>query len=74
MIKIRVLDILKKQQHTKYWLFIRMGMSYRNFDRLVSNETTGIRYKNIEKLCYYLNCTPGDLFEFSPDKTDHLKA
>ncbi len=32
------------------------------------------RYDNhiIEQICYALNCTPNDLFEFEPDK-EHLK-
>ena len=67
MIKLRVLDILAEQNHSKYWLYIQMNLSYQNFNRLVNNETRAIRYENIEKLCNILNCTPDDLFEITQD-------
>ena len=54
MIKLRVLEILKEQNHTKYWLYTKMNLSYQNFNRLVNNETRSIRYENIEKLCRIL--------------------
>lgn len=62
MIKLNVLEILQKQDHTKYWLFNKMNMSYQNFNRMVNNETSAIRFDNIEKLCTILECTPSELF------------
>ena len=67
MIKLRVLEILKEQNHTKYWLYTKMNLSYQNFNRLVNNETRSIRYENIEKLCRILNCSPDQLFEITSD-------
>ena len=40
MIRLRILDILAEQNHTKYWLFKRMDMSYQNFNKIVNNENT----------------------------------
>ena len=68
MIKLRVLDILEEQNHTKYWLFKRMDMSYQNFNKIVNNETTSIRFDNLEKLSNILNCQIGDLFEVIQDE------
>lgn len=62
MIKLNVLEILEKQDRSKYWLFTRMNMSYQNFNRMVNNETSAIHFDNIEKLCNILECTPSDLF------------
>lgn len=62
MIKLNVLEILQKQDHTKYWLYNKMNMSYQNFNRMVNNETTAIHFDNIEKLCTILECTPSELF------------
>jgi len=67
MLKLRVLDLLKEQGKTKYWLYMQMGMSYQNFNNMVSNRTKSIQYQNIETLCLLLNCTPNDLFEFSAE-------
>jgi putative transcriptional regulator len=67
MVRLNVLELLRKQGHTKYWLYIQLGMSYQNFNRMVNNETASIRYENIEALCQILNCTPNELFVFSED-------
>ncbi len=67
MLRLRVLDLLEERGHSKYWLFMRMELSYRNFDNLIKNRTSGIRFENLEKLCYFLECEPDDLFEIIPD-------
>lgn len=33
MIKLRVLEILKKKGKTKYWLYNQMNLSYQNFNK-----------------------------------------
>lgn len=63
MIRLRILDILEEQNHTKYWLYKQMDLSYQNFNRIVNNETTSIRFDNLEKLCTILQCSLDDLFE-----------
>ena len=65
MIKLKVLDLLEKKGHTKYWLYKQLGMSYQNFSKMINNETKSIRYENIETICLLLECTPNDLFEIS---------
>lgn len=67
MVRLRILDILQEQGHTKYWLYKQMDLSYQNFNRMVMNETTSIRFDNLEKLSYILNCSIGDLFEITED-------
>ncbi len=65
MIKLKVLELLEKKGHTKYWLYKQLGMSYQNFNKMVNNQTKSIRYENIETLCILLECTPNELFEIS---------
>ena len=72
MIRLRILDILAEQNHTKYWLFKRMDMSYQNFNKIVNNETSSIRFDNLEKLSIILNCSISDLFELIPDETSDI--
>lgn len=66
MVRLRILDILEEQGHTKYWLFKQMDLSYQNFNRMVKNETRSIRFENLDILSDILGCPVGDLFE----KTD----
>lgn len=63
MVRLRVLEILKEQNHTKYWLYKQLDLSYQNFNKMVMNETSSIRFENLEKLSNILNCPIGDLFE-----------
>ena len=64
MIRLRILQILDEQNHTKYWLYKRMDMlSYRNFKNIVENETSSIRFETLDKLSRILNVPVGDLFE-----------
>ncbi len=61
--RLRVLEILKSKGKTKYWLYIQLGLSYQNFNRLVTNKTSAIKFENLKTLCDILECTPNDLFE-----------
>lgn len=63
MVQLRILDILKEQNHTKYWLYKQMDLSYQNFNKMVMNETKSIRFDNLDKLSKILDCSIGELFE-----------
>lgn len=71
MIRLRVLELLEEQNHTKYWLHNQMDLSYKNLSNLINNETISIRFENIERLCKVLNCTPNDLFEITDDPEEN---
>lgn len=70
MVKLTILEILESQNHTKYWLFKQLDLSYQNFNRMVNNETSSIRFENLDKLSTILNCPVGDLFEKEEDPID----
>ena len=63
MVKLRVLEILKEQHHTKYWLYKQMDMSYQNFNKIVNNETSSIHFEILAKLSRLLNISIGELFK-----------
>lgn len=67
MVQLRILDILEEQNHTKYWLYKQMDLSYQNFNRMVTNETSSIKFENLDKLAQILNCPIENLFEQIPD-------
>ena len=48
MVRLRITEILEEQNHTKYWLYKRMNMTYTNFNNIVTNKTKSIKYENIE--------------------------
>ena len=63
MITLNIKEILKRKGKTKYWLVKNLEMGYQAVDAMMSNETSGIRFETIEKLCKVLDCTPNDLFK-----------
>ena len=60
--KLRILEILEEKGKTKYWLYNQLGLSYQNFNNIVTNKTKGIRFETLRALCDILECTPNDLF------------
>lgn len=60
--RLRICEILKEKGKTKYWLYIRLGLSYQNFSNLINNRTKAIKFENMKALCDILECTPNDLF------------
>ena len=63
-----MLALLEKKGKTKYWLYKQLGMSYQNFNRMVTNQTRSIQLERIETLCQILDCTPNDLFTIDWEK------
>ena len=64
---LNVLSLLEEKGRTKYWLYKQLGMSYQNFSKMVNNQTSSIKYENIEAICQLLECTPNELFIFTDD-------
>lgn len=62
MIKMNIVELLKRKSKTKYWLCQQMNITSRNLNRIIRGETTSISFKYIEEFCEILNCTPGELF------------
>ena len=61
--KLRILDILKEKGKTKYWLYNQLGLSYQNFNNIVNNKTSAIKFDNMKTLYDILECTPNNLFD-----------
>ncbi len=61
--KLRLYEILREKGKTKYWLYMRLGLSYQNFNKIMNNQTSGIKFQTLQALCDILECTPNDLFE-----------
>lgn len=44
-----------------------IGLSEVNLSRIKTGKLKGIRLSTLEELCRALDCTPGDLMEYSPE-------
>lgn len=56
MIQIRVKELLKKQKKSKYWFIKNMEGGYQALSRIMDNETKGISFKTLEKMCDIFDC------------------
>jgi putative transcriptional regulator len=45
------------------------GIALNNLSILKTNKARAIRFSTLESICKALDCTPGDLLEYIPDKT-----
>lgn len=62
-LNFRIQEILEERGKSKYWLYIRLGLSYQNFNNLIMNKTKSIKFSVLKDICDILECTPNDLFE-----------
>lgn len=63
MLRLKVADMLKENNKSKYWLAKQFDMTYQNFCKMIDNNTQSIKYSVLEKLCEIFHCDIGDLFE-----------
>lgn len=61
MVYLRVNEILKEKNKTKYWFVKNMEGGYQSLSNLLNNETVSIHFSTLDKLCEILECTPGEL-------------
>ena len=57
MIKLNIVELLKKNGKTKYWLCQRMNITSRNLNRIINGYTTSIsfKYKPSKTLAGFIN-------------------
>jgi putative transcriptional regulator len=62
-IRLRIKEILEEKEKSNYWLNQQLGMCYRNYHNIVTNQTSSIRFDTMERLCEILEIPVAELFE-----------
>ena len=63
------LDVMMaKRKVTGRELAAAVGITEQNLSLLKSGKVRGIRFRTLERICEYLQCQPGDILEFRPEK------
>lgn len=63
------LDVmLAKRKMTSLELCQRIGLTQANLSILKTGKAKAVRFETLNAICRELNCQPGDLLEFVPDK------
>ena len=74
MINIRLDYVLLDRRMKLKDLAEATGLAVNNLSILKTNKARAIRFSTLESLCKVLNCTPGDLIEFIPDKKEEAQS
>ena len=69
-IKLNLDRVMSKRGISLTGLADRMGITLANLSILKTNKARAIRFTTLEALCRELNCQPGDLLEYIPEKGD----
>jgi len=64
MLKLRVIELLKERNLSKYSLYKQLEMSYQNYNNMINNKTASIKYENIEAMCIFFDITSNKLFDW----------
>lgn len=65
-IRIKIDDLLKKENISRSRLATAMGVDYRVVRRLCTGETSRIDFHILKRLCYTLECRVEDIIEYIP--------
>ena len=68
MIRVRLDYLLLDKRMTLTELSHRTGLALNNLSILKTNQARAIRFSTLEAVCRALDCSPGDLLEFVPDR------
>ena len=67
-IQINLDLMLVKRKVSSRELAQAIGLSETNLSLLKSGKVKGVRFASLEAICKYLDCQPGDILEYVPDK------
>lgn len=68
MIINKLSEIIGRERIKRTELAEWSGVSLSTIHRLYYDQTKGIDFETLDRLCNALRCTPNDLFHFIPDK------
>lgn len=62
------LDVMLAQRKVKSKdLAKHLGLTETSLSLFKSGKLGGIRFKNLEMMCEYLDCKPGDILDYEPE-------
>jgi DNA-binding Xre family transcriptional regulator len=75
MIEVRLKDLLKARERSRYWLSQETGIGYKTLMRIEQAESSNrIELRVLEQICRALECEPGDLLVLADDDTQANKG
>ncbi len=73
-ITVHLDEVLKSRGMTGKELCAKVGITEANLSILRSGKANGVRFHTINKICYYLDCSVGDILRFDGRLEDKDEA
>ena len=70
MIRINLDVMMAKRKMNLTELAEKVGITMANLSVLKTEKARAIRFTTLELICKVLDCQPGDILEYIPDKTE----
>ncbi len=67
-IVVKLDDLLHERRMTLTQLAERVDITLANLSILKTGKARAIRFSTLEAICDVLNCQPGDVLEYEPDR------
>ena len=64
---IKLDEMLAKRKKRSKELAEYVGITEQNISLIKTGRVKGIRFSTLEKMCDFLECTPGDLIDYTRD-------
>ncbi len=71
MIIVNLDVMMAKRKISSNELAEKIDITPANLSILKTGKAKAIRFSTLDKLCEALNCQPGDILEYLPDKSDN---
>ena len=70
MVVINLDVMMAKRKMSLNELSEKVGITLANLSILKNNKAKAIRFSTLDAICKALDCQPGDILEYAPDKKD----
>lgn len=70
MIRINLDVMMAKRKMSLTELAEKVGITMANLSVLKTEKARAVRFSTLEAICKALDCQPGDILEYIPEKTD----
>ena len=71
MIRINLDVMMAKRKISLTELAEKVGLTMSNLSVLKTEKARAIRFSTLDSICKVLNCQPGDILEYLPDKDEN---
>lgn len=68
MIEVKLNEILEKHERSLNWVSKKTNIAYSTLNRLIHNNTTGIKFETLDALCTLFDCNTEDIIKHIKEK------